>query len=338
MPHPPPRPPSAPHGTVRRYLGTPRHARARGSHQQACTAGQHQPHPTRIPRPRARSQPRRGLQHPSVRHACGHNGSIRHTIPAGHVSHGPAQGDQGVTNGTDQEQERRCAVGVLDRFEKGVERVVNGAFAKAFRSELKPVEIASAIRRDMEERTAGLARDRTVMLNTFIVQLSTKDYQQVQDLGEEVLAEEMANAATDHATSQEYVFVGPVEVEFTEVSDLEPGRFRIRSASRRGAVAPATTTGGSSRHPIVDIDGQRYLLTGAVTVIGRGSEAAIIGDGTGVCRRHLEIRITPDGVVATDLGSTNGTYVEGHHVEAATLVDGNTLTIGRTRILFWSGT
>jgi len=229
-------------------------------------------------------------------------------------------------------------VGVLDRFEKGVERVVNGAFAKAFRSELKPVEIASAIRRDMDERTAALSRGRTVVPNTFIVQLATKDYEQVQDWGEEVLAEEMANAATDHATSQEYVFVGPVEVEFTEVSDLEPGRFRIRSASRRGAVAPATTTGGSSRHPIVDIDGQRYLLTGAVTVIGRGSEADIIVDDTGVSRRHLEIRITPDGVVATDLGSTNGTYVEGHHVEAATLVDGNTLTIGRTRILFWSGT
>jgi len=102
-------------------------------------------------------------------------------------------------------------------------------------------------------------------------------------------------------------------------------------------VAPATTSRASRRHPIIDIDGQRYLLTGSVTVIGRGSEADIIVDDTGVSRRHLEIRITPDGVIATDLGSTNGTYIEGHHVDAATLVDGNTLTIGRTRILFWSG-
>lgn len=228
-------------------------------------------------------------------------------------------------------------MGVLDRFEKGVERVVNGAFSKAFRSELKPVEIASAIRRDMDERTAALSRGRTVVPNTFIVQLATKDYEQVQDWGQEVMADEMVGVATSHATSQEYVFVGPVEVEFTEVADLEPGQFRIRSASRRGAVAPATTASGTSRHPILDIDGERYLLTGAVTVIGRGSEADIIVDDTGVSRRHLEIRVTHDGVVATDLGSTNGSYVEGHHVEAATLVDGNTLTIGRTRILFWSG-
>lgn len=228
-------------------------------------------------------------------------------------------------------------MGVLDRFEKGVERVVNNAFAKAFRSDLKPVEIASAIRRDMDERTAALSRGRTVVPNTFTVELSGKDYEQVRDWGEEAMAEEMITAATDHATSQEYVFVGPVEVEFDEAGDLEPGRFRVRSASRRGAVAPATTNHASRRHPIIDIDGQRYLLTGSVTVIGRGSEADIIVDDTGVSRRHLEIRITPDGVIATDLGSTNGTYIEGHHVDAATLVDGNTLTIGRTRILFWSG-
>ena len=56
-----------------------------------------------------------------------------------------------------------------------------------------------------------------------------------------------------------------------------------------------------------------------------------------VSRRHLEIRVTPDGVVATDLGSTNGTFVEGHPITAATLVDGNTVTLGRTRILFWTG-
>lgn len=227
-------------------------------------------------------------------------------------------------------------MGVLDRFEKGVERAVNSVFAKAFRSDLKPVEIASAIRRDMDDRTAALSRGRTVVPNTFTVELSGKDYDQVQDWGEEAMSQEMVDAATEHATGQNYVFVGPVEVTFTTAQDLDPGRFRVRSSSRRGAVAPATSR-GSARHPIVDIDGQRYLLTGPVTVIGRGSEADIIVDDTGVSRKHLEIRVTEDGVVATDLGSTNGSYVEGHHIDAATLVDGNTLTIGRTRILFWSG-
>lgn len=228
-------------------------------------------------------------------------------------------------------------MGVLDRFEKGVERAVNGVFSKAFRSDLKPVEIASAIRRDMDDRTAALSRGRTVVPNTFSVELSTKDFDQVQDWGEEAMSQEMVEVATEHARSQNYVFVGPVDVTFTSAEDLDPGRFRVHSSSRRGAVAPATTAGPASRHPILDIDGQRYLLTGPVTVIGRGSEADIIVDDAGVSRRHLEIRVTEGGVIATDMGSTNGSFVEGHRIEAATLVDGNTMTIGRTRILFWSG-
>lgn len=228
-------------------------------------------------------------------------------------------------------------MGVLDRFEKGVERALSSTFSKAFKHDLKPVDISAAIRRDMDERTAALSRGRTVVPNTFTVELGPTEFDQIQDWGADALAEEMVAAAEDHAREQGYVFVGPVEVTFSETEE-PTGKLRVRSSSRRGAVAPATGGAPSRRHPILDIDGQRYLLTGPVTVIGRGSEADIMVDDTGVSRRHLEIRVTPDGVIASDMGSTNGTYVEGHRVPAATLVDGNTLTIGRTRILFWTGT
>lgn len=228
-------------------------------------------------------------------------------------------------------------MGVLDKFEKSVERALSSTFSKAFKPDLKPVDIAAAIRRDMDERTAALSRGRTVVPNTFTVELGATEFDQIQDWGADALADEMVAAAEDHARDQGYVFVGPVEVSFVE-TDGPTGSFRVKSSSRRGAVAPATGAAASRRHPILDIDGQRYLLTGPVTVIGRGSEADIIVDDTGVSRRHLEIRVTPDGVIASDMGSTNGTFVEGHRVPAATLVDGNTLTIGRTRILFWSGT
>lgn len=227
-------------------------------------------------------------------------------------------------------------MGVLDKFEKSVERALSSTFSKAFKPDLKPVDIASAIRRDMDERTAALSRGRTVVPNTFTVELGQTEYDQIQGWGADALADEMVAAAEDHARDQGYVFVGPVEVSFVETEE-PTGSFRVKSSSRRGAVAPATGGAASRRHPILDIDGQRYLLTGPVTVIGRGSEADIIVDDTGVSRRHLEIRVTPDGVIASDMGSTNGTFVEGHRVPAATLVDGNTLTIGRTRILFWSG-
>ncbi|HEY8721527.1 DUF3662 and FHA domain-containing protein [Pengzhenrongella sp.] len=229
-------------------------------------------------------------------------------------------------------------MGILDRFEQGVERAVNTAFAKAFKSEVKPVELASALRREVDDRAAVVDRERTVVPNAFTIELSPADYKQIIDWGAEPLADELAANVTEHASAQRYAFVGPVTVTFTEHEDLETGRFRVRSATVRGAVAPAAATAApSTRHPLVDIDGQRYLLTGPVTVIGRGSEADIIVDDPGVSRRHIEIRVTKDGVVAADLGSTNGLFVEGHQVPAATLLDGNTLTIGRTRILFWTG-
>jgi Protein of unknown function (DUF3662)/Inner membrane component of T3SS, cytoplasmic domain len=229
-------------------------------------------------------------------------------------------------------------VGILDRFEQGVERVVNTAFAKAFSAEVKPVELASALRREVDDRAAVVDRDRTVVPNDFVIELSTVDHSHVDGWGAETLADELAANVTDHAAGQRYAFVGPVTVSFSEDAELATGRFRVRSSTVRGAVAPATTAAPSSRHPLVDIDGQRYLLTGLVTVIGRGSEADIIVDDPGISRRHLEIRVTPEGVIATDLGSTNGLFVEGHQVPAATLLNGNALTIGRTRIMFWTGT
>ena len=228
-------------------------------------------------------------------------------------------------------------MGVLDRFEKGVERAVTNAFSKGARGEVKPVEIASAIRRQMDDRAAAVTRERTVVPNTFAVDLSEADLEQIRTWGEDALAEELVTTATEHATRQRYTFVGPVSVTFSHDTGLEKGRFAIRSATVRGAAAPATTATASPRHPIIDIDGQRYLLTGSVTVLGRGSDCDVVVDDPGVSRRHLEIKVTPDAVVATDLGSTNGTFVEGNPVTAATLVDGNTLTIGRTRILFWTG-
>ncbi|WP_186813463.1 FhaA domain-containing protein [Cellulomonas xylanilytica] len=229
-------------------------------------------------------------------------------------------------------------MGILDRFENGVERVVNNAIAKAFKSELKPLDLSSALKRELDDRAAVVGRDRTVVPNEFTIELATADYDQVESWGAEALADEFANNVTDYAASQRYAFVGPVTVSFSEDSELEAARFRVHSATVRGAVAPASASSApSARHPLVDIDGQRYILTGPVTVIGRGSEADIIVDDPGVSRRHLEIRVTGDGVVATDMGSTNGLFVEGHQVPAATLLDGNTLTIGRTRILFWTG-
>lgn len=87
---------------------------------------------------------------------------------------------------------------------------------------------------------------------------------------------------------------------------------------------------------MLEIGEKQYLLTKDKTIIGRGSNCDIVIDDPGISRKHLEIDINDGNVIARDLGSTNGTYIEGHQVPAATLLDGNTITIGRTRILYWA--
>src|SRR5699024_3833002 len=164
---------------------------------------------------------------PNPAYGLAHNGMGPSRLPSGTlvVCNTAANGGSTTAALPGPQSQRRCSVGVLDRFERGVERAVNSVFAKAFRSELKPVEIASAIRRDMDDRTAALSRGRTVVPNTFTVALSGKDFEQVLDWGDEAMASEMVEAATEHATSQNYVFVGPVEVTFQEDTELDPGRF-----------------------------------------------------------------------------------------------------------------
>src|SRR6478672_2141489 len=101
----------------------------------------------------------------------------------------------------------RCRMGVFDRFEKGIERAVNGAFAKAFRSEVQPVEIASQLRRAADERAAVVGRGRTLIPNAFVVELGSTDHDRLYDYEEE-LSKEFASNLRAHAEQQGYAFVG----------------------------------------------------------------------------------------------------------------------------------
>lgn len=150
------------------------------------------------------------------------------------------------------------------------------------------------------------------------------------------MANELADNLTQYAKSQHYAFVGPVVVIFEEDLELSKGGFHLSSESVKGNAVPVTTDDQQQDSPMLEINGSQYLLTKEKTVIGRGSGCDIVIDDPGISRNHLEIDITDKGVIARDLGSTNGTYVEGHQVPAATLLDGNTITIGRTRILYWA--
>lgn len=228
-------------------------------------------------------------------------------------------------------------MGVLDRFERGVENVVSSAFAKTFRSGVKPVEIAAAIRRECDARAAVVDRTRTVAPNEYDVRLSQPDHATLVEWGEEALAREFEDALRDHAEFQRYAFVGGLSVRFLVDDALSTGRYTVASRTTRGPAAPASPSGSHSRDPLIDVDGKRYHLTGEVTIIGRGSDADIVVIDTGVSRHHAKFEVTEYGTILTDMGSTNGTFVEEQRIKEVTLLDGNAITVGRTVIMYWDG-
>ena len=217
---------------------------------------------------------------------------------------------------------------VLDRFEKSVEGAVNGVFAKFGSKDLQPVDLSSALEREIDAEAMPVGRDRTVAPNEYRFKLSTPDFDRIEQWGSETLANELADNLTQYAKSQHYAFVGPVVVIFEEDLDLTKGSFTLSSESVQGNAVPRTTDEQSQDDPMLEINGNQYLLTKEKTVIGRGSGCDIIIDDPGISRHHMEIDITPNGVIARDLGSTNHMYIEGHQVPVATLLDGNTITIG----------
>ncbi|SEJ56623.1 FhaA domain-containing protein [Demequina mangrovi] len=226
-------------------------------------------------------------------------------------------------------------MGVLDRFERGVENVMQNAFARTFKAGVKPVELAAAVKRECDARAAVVDRGRTVAPNEYVIALAPADMETIDQWGEDALRHELIDSLRSHAERQRYSFVGAVEVALEEDETLATGRYAVVSRTTRGPVAPATGSNPSSRYPLLDIDGVRYYLTGESTTIGRGTEADIVVDDTGVSRRHVRLEVTDHGTILTDLGSTNGTFVEDQRVGEATLLDGNAITIGRTSIMYW---
>ncbi|WP_380164299.1 FhaA domain-containing protein [Jannaschia sp. R86511] len=227
-------------------------------------------------------------------------------------------------------------MGLFDKFEKGVERAVNGVFARTFKSRVQPVEIASALRRELDDRAAVLGRNRTLVPNHFTVTLSPDDHDRLAEW-EDALADELAAATMEHADKQRYAFVGPVTVTLDRDEQLEVGLFDVASQTVKGAVAPATTRTATAGRPVIEVDGRAYVLTGPVTALGRGSDADIVLDDNGVSRRHAELRVDSSSgrtvLSVLDLGSTNGTFVGEHQISHQALQAGDVVSLGHTRIV-----
>jgi hypothetical protein len=215
-------------------------------------------------------------------------------------------------------------VGLLDSFEKGLERAVNGAFARTFRSGIQPVEIASALRSELDKKAAVVSRDRILVPNTFTVSLSPADDDKMTALGS-ALTNELLQMIDKHATSQHYSFAGPVSITLVRDEQLSTGTLRVESNTLQNRV---TWQG------IVEINGTRHPLTKSRTVIGRGSDADITIADTGTSRKHVEVLWDGERAMVRDLGSTNGTKLNGRAIDEAQLLPDATFRIGRTDITF----
>ena len=215
-------------------------------------------------------------------------------------------------------------MGLLDSFEKGLERAVNSAFAKTFRSGIQPVEIASALRSELDKKAAVVSRDRILAPNTFIVHLATADDERMRTLGG-ALADELVTLVHKHAKSQGYTFAGPVSITLERDPQLSTGTLRVNSSTAEGRVA---------WRGVLDVEGKRHPIVKSRTVIGRGSDADITISDSGTSRKHVEILWDGERAMVRDMQSTNGTLLDGRKVTEAGLPPDSTVTIGRTDIVF----
>ncbi|WP_322410547.1 DUF3662 and FHA domain-containing protein [Microbacterium invictum] len=215
-------------------------------------------------------------------------------------------------------------MGLLDSFEKGLERAVNSAFAKTFRSGIQPVEIASALRSELDKKAAVVSRDRILTPHTFTVRLAPSDEERMRAIGP-ALGEELQSLVHKHARAQGYSFAGPVTITLERDDQLSTGTLRVDSSSAEGAV---------SWRGVIDVEGKRHPLTKGRTVIGRGSDADVTISDAGTSRKHVEVLWDGERAMVRDLGSTNGTLLNGSRVSEAPLSPDSTITIGRTDIVF----
>ncbi len=215
-------------------------------------------------------------------------------------------------------------MGILENFERGLERAVNGAFAKTFRSGLQPVEIAAALKRELDINAVVVDRDRILAPNSFVVRISPTDYQRMSNLGQ-ALRDELLQILNKHAKRQNYQFAGPISLKLRQDPNITDGVLEVDAVTLKGSV---------SWTPVLDINGKRYPITKSRTVIGRGSDADITLSDTGTSRKHIEIVWDGRNSKVRDLGSTNGSKVNGKSVTEAVLEPDSEISIGQTRIIY----
>jgi hypothetical protein len=231
---------------------------------------------------------------------------------------------------------------LLRDFERRLEGLVEGFFARAFRSGLQPVELAKRLLREMDANQT-ISMSAVWVPNHYRFTLSPDDRARFEQM-EHAMADELKQLMQKGAAERGWKLVGPPEIEFDSDERLGKGQFRCDASLVEGPDKPLTgemqAVGGQPApagqltllqrgKPV-----RTYVLNKDRVALGRQSECDIVIADPGASRRHAEIRRENGRFVLTDLGSTNGTQVNEDSISERDLAEGDRITIGHTVLEF----
>jgi hypothetical protein len=244
---------------------------------------------------------------------------------------------------------------VLKSLETKIAGLVEGAFGRAFRSELRPVEIARKLAREMEEHKA-ISVSRVYVPNEYAVYVSPEDRERFVDY-EDALVKELEGYLLEHARLEKLALLSRPQVVFHTDDRLSLGEFGIQARLVKPAAddraEPEQGQAGHTmiysadrlRRPagppprtakaLVVSEGRRLVVARSGAVIGRSRDCDIVLGDSNVSRRHAEVRPTEDGWTIVDLDSTNGVTVNGRRIRgSAPLRGGERIELGTSKVRF----
>lgn len=247
----------------------------------------------------------------------------------------------------------------LKNFESRLERLIEGGFKSAFKSEVQPVELARKLAREMDAHRAASV-SRVYAPNDFTVYLSPADREHFSKF-EEGLKRELSLELLEHARKRGYSLLSRPTVTIETDDRLELGLFGIQARladipeaevvpeqpdsghtmvyNARDLEAPARDLVEPSRavapRAVLESGDRRFALTPPSTIVGRGSDSDIKLDDPNISRMHVQFRVEGGDWTVSDMGSTNGTRLAGRTVNAPTpLRSGDVIELGNSVLTF----
>jgi hypothetical protein len=250
---------------------------------------------------------------------------------------------------------------VLRSLEEKIAGLVEGTFSRAFRSEVRPVEIARKLAREMEDHKS-LSVSRTYVPNEYRVFLSPRDRARFSDY-EDALATELAGYLLEHARRERLALLSRPVIEFETderlglgefgiqtrlvqppqdegqdpqaIPDADAGRTMVYSAAGRVAEPLEERARARAQSALLLLDGNRIVVGPSGATLGRSRQCDVVLNDPNVSRQHAEIRPRGGSWVLNDLGSTNGSSLNGRRVAGPeVLKPGDEIEIGTSAIRF----